>query len=336
MSEFTPPNDNASELGEAEFRELADNAPVMIWRARADKLMDWCNQRRQVYSGKTLEQLFGYGWTEDIHPEDFDACIRTYRQAFETREPFTLPYRLRRHDGVFRWFLDNGTPFYRHGEFAGFFGSCTDITEQKELEAHQQVLLAELDHRVKNNLQLIIAFLQMAKIRSQGDEARDLMEAAIARIQGVGAVQAELHRSPTGYVDLASYLPNLINASIRAESGVEADLAIDAQSIQVPFKLASDLGLIINELITNALKHGAGERCAIAFGLRRMGDDLLQVTVQDAGQGFGADQLTPPGSGDGKLRGQGLIGALAKRCNAQLTRSNAPGALVTVVIPLPQ
>jgi PAS domain S-box-containing protein len=323
-------------LGEAEFRELADNAPVMIWRSSETPLRDWFNRPWQAFAGKSHEQLLGYGWAEDLHPDDFHPSVALYQEAFEARQAFTLPYRLRRQDGTYRWFLDKGAPFYRQGEFAGFFGSCTDITDQKDLETHQQVLLAELDHRVKNNLQLIIAFLQMSKIRATGDEAKELLESAIGRIQGVGAVQAELHRSATGFVDLAVYLPNLIRASIQAESGNAADLRIEAEPINVPFKLASDLGLITNELITNAIKHGGNDApCAIRFGLKRLDNGRLQLSIGDSGKGFRADQLSSAGATGSSLRGLGLIGALAKRCNAELARTNDLGALVTVTVPLP-
>lgn len=336
MTEFELVTDKTAALGDAAFRELADNAPVMMWRSGTDKLRDWFNKPWQAFAGKPQEQLLGHGWAEDLHPDDLTTCMASYRLAIDTREAFSISYRLRRHDGVYRWFLDKGAPFYRHGELVGYFGTATDITEQKELEAHQQVLLAELDHRVKNNLQLIIAFLQISKIRAQGSEAKALLESAIARIQGVGAVQSELHRSATGFVDLAVYLPNLIRASMQAESGDRSELAIvEAHSISVPFKLASDLGLITNELITNAIKHSGGEQCAIRFGIKRLDNGWLQVFVADSGKGFSPEQLGATGATTSSLRGHGLIGALAKRCNAELARTNDNGARVTVILPLP-
>lgn len=335
MTEPDDGRDHAAELGEAEFRELADNAPVMIWRSRLDKLCDWFNKPWLDFSGRTQEQLFGFGWAEDVHPDDFDRCVKIYTEAFEARERFTMPYRLRRSDGVYRWFLDNGAPFYRKGEFAGYFGSCIDITEQKDLEAHQEVLLDELNHRVKNNLQLIIAFLQISRMRAEGDEARRLLESAITRIQGVGAVQAELHRSPTGLVDLAEYLTNLVRASLQAETGTAAPLSIDLQSVRAPFKLASELGLIVNELVTNAIKHGGGEACALSFSIKRLPGDSVQVTVRDAGPGFAPQHLDQPADTEAKVRGLGLIDALAKRCNAVISRQNDGGAVVRVTFPAP-
>lgn len=317
-------------MGEREFRELADNAPVMIWRSRTDKLCDWFNKPWLDYVGKPHEQLFGYGWAEDVHPDDYDRCVTIYNNAFDAREAFTMPYRLRRRDGVYRWFLDNGAPFFRNGEFAGYFGSCIDITEQRELEEHQRVLLAELNHRVKNNLQLIIAFLQISKNRASGEEAKTLLQGAISRIQGVGAVQNELHKYTSGVVDLAEYLPDLARSVLRIESGEEATLLTEAQSVSVSFQTASNLGLIVNELIINAIKHGMVNR--VHLTIRRLEPGMAQVCVADQGRGFSEAELTP-GASSNRAKGMALVDALAHSCNATVTRSNNNGAQVAIRFP---
>jgi PAS domain S-box-containing protein len=333
MTESLQLSDANRELGEAEFRELADNAPVMIWRSRPDKQCDWFNKPWLDYAGKSQEELFGYGWADDVHPDDFDRCVDIYQRAFDARDSFTMPYRLRRHDGVYRWFLDNGAPFYREGRFAGYFGSCTDITAEKELEAHQEVLLAELNHRVKNNLQLIISFLQLSRVHAEGDEAKGLLQAAISRIQGVGAVQAELHKTPSGFVDLSEYLPNLIRAALQME-GDNIRLTISADAVDVPFRLGSDLGLIVNELVTNAIKHGGAAMCEISFELERVADERIVITLKDNGQGFPVEYLGTEVSKAARARGLGIIGALAQRCGATLIRENDHGAVATLTLSL--
>src|SRR5262249_46733322 len=128
-------NDRLVDQGELFFRELADNAPVMIWRSRPDKKCDWFNKPWLDFVGRTMEQELGDGWAENVHKEDFDRCLQTYVQSFDARRPFSMTYRLRRHDGIYRYILDNGAPFNRGGEFAGYFGSCIDVTEQMALEA---------------------------------------------------------------------------------------------------------------------------------------------------------------------------------------------------------
>ena len=95
------------------FEELANNAPVMIWRSRLDKLCDFFNKPWLDFTGRTHAQEFGMGWAEGVHPDDFDRCVKIYTTAFDAREKFSMEYRLRRHDGVYRWILDTGTPFIR-------------------------------------------------------------------------------------------------------------------------------------------------------------------------------------------------------------------------------
>jgi PAS domain S-box-containing protein len=117
-------------LSSHEYRVLVEQAPIMIWRAGLDTLCDYFNERWLAFTGRTMEQETGNGWTEGVHREDFDACVATYLDSFKARRPFEMEYRLKRADGAFRWILDRGVPiFHDDGAFAGYTGSCIDITE---------------------------------------------------------------------------------------------------------------------------------------------------------------------------------------------------------------
>src|SRR5262249_44804704 len=108
---------------------------VMIWQSGPDKACTWVSKPWLDFVGRALEQELGAGWTENVHADDFDRCLRTYTSAFDAREPFTMEYRMKRHDGQYRWLLDTGVPsFLPGGEFAGYIGSCIDITERKRIE----------------------------------------------------------------------------------------------------------------------------------------------------------------------------------------------------------
>jgi len=132
---------------EERFRTMADGAAVMIWTSGPDKLCTWVNTQWLTFVGHTMEQELGNGWAENIHPEDFDRCLQTYTKSFDAREPFSIEYRLRRHDGQWRWILDNGVPRYdAHKNFAGYIGSCVDVTEAKRADQRDQELAVLFDH----------------------------------------------------------------------------------------------------------------------------------------------------------------------------------------------
>ena len=110
---------------EERFRLVANTAPVKIWMSGTDKLCTYFNQRWLEFTGRPLEAELGNGWAEGVHPEDLSRCMDTYTQAFDRREPFQIEYRLRRHDGEYRWLSDSGVPrFNPDHSFAGYIGSC--------------------------------------------------------------------------------------------------------------------------------------------------------------------------------------------------------------------
>jgi PAS domain S-box-containing protein len=115
---------------EARFRTVANTAPVMIWMSGLDKLCTFFNKSWLEFTGRSLEQEIGNGWAEGVHPDDLQRCFRIYTEAFDARQPFVMQYRLKRHDGEYRWISDNGVPRYNaEKNFVGYIGSCVDVTD---------------------------------------------------------------------------------------------------------------------------------------------------------------------------------------------------------------
>ena len=115
---------------ESRFRVVADAAPVLVWMSGPDKLCTFFNRAWLEFTGRTMDQELGNGWSEGVHRDDFEKCLSTYVSAFDAREPFTIQYRLRHHDGEYRWISDHGVPHYdAHGSFVGYIGACVDLTE---------------------------------------------------------------------------------------------------------------------------------------------------------------------------------------------------------------
>jgi len=127
--------DAALRANEARFRELADTTPAMVWQSGVDRLCNFFNKRWLEFVGRSLEEELGDGWARGVHPADLQPCLAAYYRSFDARQPFIMEYRIRRADGEYRWLLDQGVPRYSPtGEFAGYIGSCIDITEHKQAE----------------------------------------------------------------------------------------------------------------------------------------------------------------------------------------------------------
>jgi len=236
--------------GEHEFRELADFAPVLIWRAGLDKLCDWFNKPWLDFTGRSMEQELGFGWAEGVHPDDMARCVGIYTSSFDARQPFSMEYRLRRRDGEYRWVLDNGAPFYRDGAFAGYFGSCVDVTPQRELAERQQLLINELNHRVKNTL----ATVQSIAAQSFRDEPGSPFQAFTSRLVALAKAHDVLTEESWEGADLHDI--------VRVATAAYGEPGSPRFEVQGPhFRLAPQpaliLGMALHELCTNAAKYGA-------------------------------------------------------------------------------
>lgn len=128
---------------EALFRVMADSSPVLIWMSGTDAKCYYFNKPWLDFTGRSMEQEQGDGWIEGVHPDDMALCFDIYLSAFDARREFKMEYRLRRHDGAYRWVYDHGQPlFSTQGEFRGYIGSCVDITERREAEEFQRYALS--------------------------------------------------------------------------------------------------------------------------------------------------------------------------------------------------
>jgi PAS domain S-box-containing protein len=223
----------------------------MIWRSRLDKQCDFFNKPWLDFTGRTFEEEFGTGWAEGVHPDDYAHWLDIYTRAFDAREKFSIEYRLRRHDGEYRWILDNGTPFIRDSTFAGYFGSCIDITERKELEEGRLILIAELNHRVKNMLSTVQALARQSCERAGTPrEAQELLNGRLMALSQAHEVLAEQQWKGG---ELGQVARRVAALATRAPERVQ----IDGGAILLPPVLAQSMAMAFYELFLNALQYGA-------------------------------------------------------------------------------
>lgn len=120
-------------LDKNEYQIIVEFSPNMIWRAGTDGLCNYFNTTWLKFTGRLMSEEIGNGWTTGVHPDDFDRCLKIYLDNFAQKTPFEMEYRLKRYDGLYRWINDRGAPvILSDGAFAGFIGSCVDVTDKIE------------------------------------------------------------------------------------------------------------------------------------------------------------------------------------------------------------
>jgi PAS domain S-box-containing protein len=238
-------------VGEQLFEELADNAPVMIWRAAADKRCDFFNAPWLQFTGRPMEKELGAGWMEGVHPDDLDRCLEVYQSAFDSREAFSLDYRLQRHDGVYRWITANGKPFNRNGQFAGYLGSCIDVHDRREIGNGRKDLLSELNHRVKNVLATVQALVRQSL--SSAAMPKDAEQRLTTRLMVLATTQELLADNGWRGADLKRLAERILRLAAPSADRMVVD---GPEVFLVPAQMQS-LAMAFCELGLNARQHGA-------------------------------------------------------------------------------
>ena len=289
---------------EERFRRVANSAPVLIWMSGPDKLCTYFNETWLAFTGRSLQQELGNGWAEGVHPDDLAGCWKTYETEFDKRARFQMEYRLRRHDGEYRWIFDQGVPrFNSDGSFAGYIGSCTDITERKVaqealsgmsrklIEAHEQErawIARELHDGINQEIALLAVNLDRLKqgLSHLSPANSQRLEDICARISALGsdiqALSHRLHSSKLEYLGLATAA-----SSFCRELSEKDHVQIDFRSGALPEKLPKEIGLclfrVLQEALQNATKHSGTQRFEV--GLTN-GSNSIELTVRDWGIGF--------------------------------------------------
>jgi two-component system CheB/CheR fusion protein len=294
---------------EERFRNMADAAPVLIWVSGTDKLCNWFNKPWLDFVGRKMEQEIGNGWAENVHADDLNRCLEIYVGAFEARLPFAMEYRLKRHDGEYRWILDNGIP--RHGsegEFVGYIGSCIDITDQKRTEdalraadRRKDEFLATLAHELRNPLAPVRNAVEI--LRQKGLEipeliqARDIIDRQLRQVtrliddlMDVSRITRDRLELRKERLDLAVVLRFAVEACLepidRSGQQIALELPLEPQYVEGDL---TRLVQVFSNLLSNATKFSPPGG-AIALVARRRGPEIV-VTVRDEGIGIAAEMV---------------------------------------------
>jgi PAS domain S-box-containing protein len=315
--------EKALQESEEKFRNMADNAPFMVWVTDTNSYCTYLSQSWYDFTGQSEEMSLGFGWLNAVHPEDYNDVRNIFLEASSSYSAFRLEYRLRRKDGKYRSCIDAANPWFGvDGEFKGYIGSVIDITERKVAEAERDRLLeleqaarteaeranrikdeflAVLSHELRSPLNPILGWARLLQTREFDAAA---IKKAIATIERNAQLQAQLiedlldvSRILQGKLNLKMLPVNLV---LVIEAGLETvRLAAEAKNIQIQTMLDASFGQVLGDsgrlqqviwnLLSNAVKF-TPEGGKIDIQLEYV-DAEAQITVSDTGKGISPEFL---------------------------------------------
>ena len=287
----------AASDSDTRFRVLADTMPQMVWSTQPDGYHDYYNARWYEFTGTPVGSTDGEGWNGMFHPDDRERAWATWRHSLTTGEPYQIEYRLRHTDGSYRWVLGRALPIRdQKGRITRWFGTCTDIHEQKLALEARDVVSQELSHRIKNIFSVVAGLIQFAA-RAHPEAAAvatDLRQriTALGRAHDFVRPHSPASRRSTAQDSLTGLLDELF-APYQARSGER--FHISGADVPIDDRAATPIALLFHELATNAIKYGAlsvpGGTVAV-----RIGGDAETVSIEWEERG-GPPATAPEGPG---------------------------------------
>lgn len=252
----------ALEDSEIRFRTLADTMPQMVWSTLPDGYHDYYNARWYEFTGMPEGSTDGEEWNGMFHPDDQERAWDKWRYSLKTGDPYQIEYRLRRSDGTYRWVLGRALPIRDgSGNIFRWFGTCTDIHEQKLALEEREIVSQELSHRIKNIFSVVSGLIQLtARTRPEfAPAARDLRERVTALGRAHDFIRPHSANSrPSPQIDsLQALLWQLFEPY---QVGDNVRIAIAGGEVAIDDRAATPIALLFHELATNAAKYGALSR----------------------------------------------------------------------------
>jgi PAS domain S-box-containing protein len=294
--------EDALQESEERFRLVANAAPVMIWMSGVDKEPTYFNQLWQDFTGLSETDL-RKGLARIVHPDDYPQCHEVYCRGFDQRQPFTKECRLRRHDGEYRWMLDIGVPrFHKDGSFAGYIGSCVDVTDRKlaeealsgmtrklvEAQEQERARIArELHDDINQRLALLA--VQLEQVRENNVDLPSEVLSTMQELQkqtteisnDVQAISHDLHSSQLEYLGIVAGMKSWCKEFAERQK-MEIDCRHDVRST-LPREIGLCLLRVLQEALHNAAKHSGVKRAEVELS-EHSGE--IRLTIRDLGKGF--------------------------------------------------
>ena len=302
------------------YLKILAEAPALIWRANTDAKCDWFNSTWLSFTGRTMDEEYGDGWLQGVHPDDIANCASIWQSAFKEHQSFDMEYRLRRHDGEYRWILDVGRPMVAfNGGFAGYIGYCFDITDRKKTESELVVareiaetanrikseFVANMSHEIRTPMNNIMGMCQLMTYTELNEEQKEYMDSVrissetllslINDILDLSKIEAGRIELEIGSFSLRNSIKDVIKAlasvihakelSIRTE--IPPDLPDNLEGDQVRLKQ------VLLNVVGNAVKFADEGSITIKVELESKTEShiSLKFSVTDTGIGIAPDAM---------------------------------------------
>ena len=315
-----------------EMRQILEALPAAVYTTDARGKITYFNRAAVELAGR--EPVIGEDewcvtiqlFTPDGQPLPHDECPMAI--ALKEKRPVRgVEAMAQRPDGTMFPFLPFPTPmFNEHGELVGAVNMLVDISDRKLAESNQRVLLDELNHRVKNNMAMLYALIRSAQRETTNAEAGIVLGDAAQRVGAMAAAQQALYTEHDRYgVDACEFVSAVCDSAIQTFSK-DVSIHTDVTAGHLRNEITMPLALVLNELLTNAAKHGCDDQgsCNIWISLNRDEDGGLFLTVRDSGPGFDFKDTGRRSSGTG------LISGLARQLRGTFSVARGPGAVCTI------
>lgn len=351
------------------FHSLADSMPQLAWTALPDGSVDYYNKRYLEYRDIQQRQGSTWEWTPVLHPDDADATIHAWQHSVSTGEVYQIEHRVRMANGSYRWHLSRGIPvFDEHGHVIRWFGTATDIHEQKMAEEKLKTYTERLErsnreleqfafmasHDLQEPLRKIQVFGDLLAVRAETLNDRELeyvkrMRSAAGRMREMVSGLLQLSRvntqgSPFTTVDLAQAIAGAISdhvEQIEKTSGV-----VEVAPLPTVIGDALQLRQLMQNLIGNALKYHRPEMYPRVRIYAEQSADAVKLFVQDNGIGFeqeNAERIFQPFQrlvGRSQFEGSGMGLAICRkiveRHGGEIRAQSTPGVGTTFIVTLPK
>jgi PAS domain S-box-containing protein len=315
----------AARESEEKYHAIVNSIEQMIWSTRPDGYHDYFNDRWYDFTGVPPGSTDGEAWKGMFHPDDHDRITAVWSDSLATGNPYHIEYRLRHRSGEYRWVIGRAQCVRdESGQIVRWYGTCTDIHALKMAEENRQLLLGELNHRVKNLFTLVDGIVSMTARASKSPA--EMAAAVRGRVQALARAHDLIRFNDQGTdavrrVTLGDLADQILAPHLGADFAGASDC--EGPQIQLGEKAATGMALILHELATNAAKYGALRQPGGHLSIRwSVSGPTLAVTWTEDCPTPTTDVVSGSGFGSRLIRST-VEGQFMGQVNFEMTESGA-------------